>query len=68
MTAAGIEADTVIPALRPTYTLAAPMTTESMMPSTMTRSVISGRGLCEGFVALDSVVFDTVWFLVSGND
>ena len=41
MTAAGMEAETVIPAFKPKYTLAAPMTTDSTTPSRTTRIVSS---------------------------
>ena len=43
ITAAGMEAETVIPAFSPRYTFAEPITTESAMPIKITRRLSSGR-------------------------
>ncbi len=43
ITAAGIEAETVIPTLSPRYALAPARTTESNTPRTIALPVISGR-------------------------
>ena len=57
ITAAGIDAETVMPAFRPTYTLAAPITMESRIPKKTTRTVNSRLvpgGMGEGEASMGS--------------
>ena len=44
-TAAGIDAETVIPAFKPRYTFAEPITTESINPMTITLMFSSGTSI-----------------------
>ena len=52
ITAAGMEADTVSPTLRPRYAFAAPKTTASTMPSMSDAGVISVVTLSAGIYGL----------------
>ena len=54
ITAAGIEADTVIPTLSPRYALAAPNTTAKIIPMTTDATVISGVIFSAGMYGLNS--------------
>lgn len=57
ITAAGIEADTVIPTLRPKYALAAPKITARRIPITIDDIVNSGVTLSAGTYGLKSSCF-----------
>jgi len=48
MTAAGMDAETVMPANRPRYAFAPPSSAESTMPSTIALMVTSGSVTCDG--------------------
>lgn len=67
ITAAGIDADTVMPTRRPRYTLAAPKTTARIIPKTIDVTVTSGTILSAGSyglkVFLDSFIFFYLLFL-----
>ena len=56
ITAAGIEADTVIPTRNPKYAFAAPNATAIIMPKIMDVTVNSGRDLSAGTKGLKSLV------------
>ena len=55
ITAAGIEADTVIPTLSPRYAFAAPNTTARITPIMMDAAVNSGVTLSAGIYGLNSL-------------
>ena len=57
MTAAGIDADTVIPTRSPRYAFAAPNTTASMIPRIKDTTVNSGTTLSAGINGLKSFLF-----------
>ena len=61
-TAAGMEAETVIPTRRPRYAFAAPKSTARMIPSVIDTGVISGIILSAGIKGLNDVF--SITFLV----
>ena len=60
ITAAGIDADTVIPTLSPRYAFAAPNTTAKITPMIMEVTVISGVIFSAGIYGLNSVFLSMI--------
>ena len=60
ITAAGIDAETVIPTLSPRYAFAAPKTTAKITPMIMEVTVISGVIFSAGIYGLNSVFLSMI--------
>lgn len=67
MTAAGMEADIVMPTRSPRYALAAPKTTARMIPSMMAVGVNSGMALSAGTKGLVETCFSDIALLLFEN-